>query len=64
MANDGSTRGNNDGLARDATFDLLAGVATAVLTDGTEAVFVADTYNGKNHDRFSRNERSQHTLLL
>jgi hypothetical protein len=50
MANNASTRGNADGLARDATFDYPTGVATAVLTDGTEAVFVADTYNGKNDD--------------
>lgn len=50
MANNASTRGNADGLALDATFDYPTGVATAVLTDGTEAVFVADTYNGKNDD--------------
>ncbi len=50
MANDASTLGYADGLAPDATFDFPTGVATAVLTDGTETVFVADTYNGKNED--------------
>ena len=48
--NDANTQGNADGLARDATFNFPTGVATAVLKDGTEAVFVADTYNGKNDD--------------